>query len=58
MRAIVPMEEWMTIEAAIEGHQSRIRKEVPRPDNYYGQLAEVDAQGRLLVHPMLRSALN
>ena len=33
---------------------SAVRKFLDRT-NYYGQLADMDAQGRLLVHPLLRS---
>jgi MraZ protein len=31
-----------------------VRKFLDRT-NYYGQLADMDAQGRILVHPLLRS---
>jgi MraZ protein len=32
-----------------------VRKFLDRT-NYYGQLAEMDSQGRILVHPLLRSS--
>src|SRR3989442_8428084 len=55
---LYPMEEWMTIEEKLQEKgtsYSYVRKFLDRT-NYYGQLAEVDAQGRILVHPLLRSS--
>jgi len=54
---LYPMEEWMTIEEKLRarGTMDRsVRKFLDRT-NYFGQLAEVDSQGRLLIHPLLRS---
>ena len=55
---LYPMEEWLTIEEKLQSKGTShafVRKFLDRT-NYYGQLAEVDAQGRILVHPLLRSS--
>jgi MraZ protein len=55
---LYPMSEWLTIEAKLQSRgtsDAAVRKFLDRT-NYYGQIAEVDAQGRLLVHPLLRSS--
>lgn len=55
---LYPIEEWMIIEQKLRSKGTSnafVRKFLDRT-NYYGQLAEVDAQGRILVHPMLRSS--
>ena len=55
---IYPMSEWVAIEDKLRlkgTSHAFVRKFLDRT-NYYGQLAQVDAQGRLLVHPMLRSS--
>lgn len=55
---LYPMPEWMTIEEKLRSKgtsNAAVRKFLDRT-NYYGQLAEVDAQGRILVHPLLRSS--
>jgi MraZ protein len=54
---LYPMPEWMVIEEKLRSKgtsNAAVRKFLDRT-NYYGQLAEVDAQGRILVHPLLRS---
>ena len=54
---LYPMPEWLTIEEKLQSRgtmDSAVRKFLDRT-NYYGQLADMDAQGRLLVHPLLRS---
>jgi transcriptional regulator MraZ len=55
---LYPIDEWIAIEERLQSKgtsYSAIRKFLDRT-NYYGQLAEVDAQGRILVHPLLRSS--
>jgi len=54
---LYPMEEWVSIEEKLQNKgtsYSAVRKFLDRT-NYYGQVAEVDAQGRILIHPLLRS---
>ncbi len=54
---LYPMEEWMAIEEKLQKKgtsHSFVRKFLDRT-NYYGQVAEADVQGRILVHPLLRS---
>jgi MraZ protein len=54
---LYPMEEWMLIEEKLQTRgtmDKSVRKFLDRT-NYYGQLAEMDSQGRLLIHPLLRS---
>lgn len=54
---LYPMEEWVSIEEKLQTRgtsYSAVRKFLDRT-NYYGQVAEVDAQGRILIHPLLRS---
>ena len=55
---LYPMQEWMSIEEKLQSKgtsDSAVRKFLDRT-NYYGQLATVDTQGRILVHPLLRSS--
>jgi len=55
---LYPIPEWMIIEEKLRARgtsDAAVRKFLDRT-NYYGQLAEVDAQGRILVHPLLRSS--
>lgn len=55
---LYPMEEWMKIEEKLQSRgtsDASVRKFLDRT-NYYGQLAEVDSQGRILIHPLLRSS--
>jgi MraZ protein len=55
---IYPMPIWQEIEAKLakvpSTHPSRV-KFVDRV-NYYGQVAEFDSQGRVLIHPRLRES--
>ena len=53
---IYPLPEWETIEqrlALLPSMDPARRKFLDRT-NYYGQQAVMDAQGRVLVHPLLR----
>ena len=55
---IYPLPEWESIEqrlALLPSMDPARRKFLDRT-NYYGQQATVDAQGRVLVHPLLRKA--
>ena len=55
---IYPLPEWETIEqrlAILPSMDVALRKFLDRT-NYYGQQAEMDAQGRILIHPLLRKA--
>ena len=54
---LYPMAEWLKIEEKLRAKgtmDKAVRKFLDRT-NYYGQVAERDAQGRLLIHPLLRS---
>ena len=55
---IYPMAEWQAIEARVlampSTHPARVRF-LDRV-NYYGQVSELDAQGRVLIHPILRES--
>lgn len=53
---IHPLKEWEKIEAQISKLSSMdpIRKKFLDVTNYYGQVAEMDAQGRLLIPQLLR----
>src|ERR1700675_648656 len=55
---IYPMKIWNGIEerlAKLSSHNKTKRKFLMRA-NYYGQVVELDGQGRLLVQPILREA--
>src|SRR5437660_632969 len=55
---IYPLKEWEEIEnrlALLPSMDPAKRKFLDRT-NYYGQLQQLDAQGRLLIHPLLRGA--
>ena len=55
---IFPLPEWESIEqrlALLPSMDPARRKFLDRT-NYYGQQAEMDAQGRILIHPLLRKA--
>jgi MraZ protein len=55
---IYPMKIWNEIEerlAKLSSHNKTKRKFLMRA-NYYGQVVELDGQGRLLVQPILREA--
>jgi MraZ protein len=54
---LYPMQEWLTIEESLQAKGTMdlsVRKFLDRT-NYFGQVTELDKQGRILVHPMLRS---
>lgn len=56
---IYPMDEWKTIEqrlALLPSMDPARRKFLDRT-NYYGQEAEIDNQGRVLIHLLLRKAV-
>lgn len=55
---IYPMKEWETIEnklALVPSTVSARQKYLDRV-SYYGQTQQMDAQGRILIHPLLRGA--
>ena len=55
---LYPLAEWESIEqrlALLPSMDPARRKFLDRT-NYYGQQAEIDAQGRVLVHPLLRKS--
>jgi MraZ protein len=55
---LYPMPEWISIEEKLRARgtmDKSVRKFLDRT-NYWGQVAEMDGQGRLLVHPFLRSS--
>jgi MraZ protein len=55
---LYPMQEWLSIEDKLQSRgtmDAAVRKFLDRT-NYFGQLAEMDAQGRILVHPLLRTS--
>ena len=55
---IYPMKEWLAIEEKLRAKgtmDKAVRKFLDRT-NYFGQIAEIDNQGRLLIHPLLRTA--
>ncbi len=55
---IYPLAEWEEVESRLmllpSMHPTR-RKFLDRT-NFYGQMQQMDAQGRLVIHPLLRSA--
>ena len=55
---LYPMQEWQAIEEKLQsrGTEDVTVKKVLNRTNYYGQNAEMDSQGRLLIHPLLRSS--
>lgn len=55
---LYPMHEWLAIEEKLMGlgtTDPRSRKFLDRT-NFYGQNAEMDSQGRILIHPLLRQS--
>ena len=55
---LYPMPEWINIQERLRARgtmEKSVRKFLDRT-NYWGQVAEMDGQGRLLVHPFLRSS--
>ncbi len=55
---IYPIAEWEKIEAKIAAIPSMnpLRKRFLELSSYWGQAAEMDNQGRLLIHPLLRDS--
>ncbi len=55
---LYPLQEWEKIEAKIAAIPSMnpLRKRFLDLTSYWGQMAEMDNQGRLLIHPLLRDA--
>lgn len=55
---LYPIQEWLAIEVKLTAKGTMdlaVRKFLDRT-NYFGQLADMDKQGRILVHPLLRSS--
>ena len=55
---LYPMREWLAIEEKLQSQGTMdlaVRKFLDRT-NYYGQIAEMDKQGRILIHPALRAS--
>ena len=55
---VYPMKEWMKVErtlAKFSSYEPSKRKFLERV-NYYGQVVEVDGQGRILIPPVLRES--
>lgn len=55
---IYPMKVWDEIEQKLAQTPShnRAKQKFLNRTNYYGQEAELDGQGRILIHPLLREA--
>ena len=55
---IYPMPEWEAIESrlALLPSMDPARRRFLDRANYYGQQAEMDSQGRVLIHPLLRKS--
>ncbi|HEX5734084.1 MAG TPA: division/cell wall cluster transcriptional repressor MraZ [Blastocatellia bacterium] len=55
---LYPMQEWQAIEEKLQsrGTEDITVKKFLNRTNYYGQNSEMDSQGRLLIHPLLRSS--
>ncbi|HEX4582514.1 MAG TPA: division/cell wall cluster transcriptional repressor MraZ [Acidobacteriaceae bacterium] len=51
-----PMPEWQKMEEKILAMTSPARKKVLDRTSYYGQVAEMDAQGRVLIPQVLRES--
>lgn len=53
---IYPLPEWETIEQrlAMQPTMDAARRRFLDRTNYYGQQTQMDAQGRILIHPLLR----
>jgi MraZ protein len=55
---LYPMREWLVIEEKLQSQGTMdlaVRKFLDRT-NYHGQIAEMDKQGRILIHPALRAS--
>jgi len=53
---LYPMKEWERIEDAVSKASGAAKKKFLDVTNYYGQVVEMDAQGRLLIPQLLREA--
>ena len=55
---IYPISEWEEIEARLLEPPKMLPEKVKflRHTNYYGQASSMDKQGRILIHPLLRTA--
>lgn len=55
---IYPLPEWVLIEERLSMLPSMdpARRKFLDRTNYYGQVSELDGQGRVVIHPLLRSA--
>jgi MraZ protein len=53
---LYPMKEWERIEDALSKAHSNAARKFLDVTNYYGQVVEMDAQGRLLIPQLLREA--
>ena len=54
---LYPMREWLAIEEKLQARgtmDAAVRKFLDRT-SFYGQPSEMDTQGRLLIHPLLRT---
>jgi transcriptional regulator MraZ len=53
---LYPMQEWLEIEEKLQsrGTEDITVKKFLNRTNYFGQNSEMDAQGRILIHPLLR----
>ena len=56
---LYPMKEWEAVEASLMkmSPMDPVRKKFQDVTNFYGQMAEMDAQGRLLIPQLLRDAV-
>jgi MraZ protein len=56
MVQIYPLPVWMEIQTKLAAMPSShpTRRKFALWTNYYGKVAELDAQGRVLIHPLLR----
>ena len=55
---VYPFEEWQRIEQKLAGlsNSNPTKKKFLNRTNYYGQLVEIDGQGRLLIPSLLRES--
>jgi MraZ protein len=55
---VYPLQSWEAIEASLQkmSPMDPVRKKFLDVTNYYGQMAEMDAQGRLLIPQLIRDS--
>jgi MraZ protein len=55
---VYPLPVWLEIQKKLAGmpSSSPTRRKYALLTNYYGQVTEIDGQGRLTIHPLLREA--